>query len=55
MPLQMFVYPVLNGATVPKEFQLYSQVPEQPATIDPAEIDKNRDQWIADWTKTVIQ
>ena len=55
MPLQMFVYPVLDGATIPNEFQLYSQVPEQPATIDPAEIDKNRDQWIADWTKTVIQ
>ena len=55
MPLQMFVYPVLDGAKIPEEFLQYAQVPEQPATIDPAEIDRNRNQWIADWTKTVLQ
>ena len=55
MPLQMYVYPVLDGARIPNEFHWFTQVPDQPATLDPAVIDKNRDQWIADWTKTVIQ
>jgi thiamine transport system substrate-binding protein len=55
MPLQMFVYPVVNGAKIPEEFQKFTQTPEQPATMDPAEIDRNRDQWITDWTKTVLQ
>jgi thiamine transport system substrate-binding protein len=55
MPLQMYVYPVLNGARIPDEFQKYTQIPEQPATIDPAEIDRSRDQWITEWTKTVLQ
>jgi len=55
MPLQMFVYPVLDGAGIPVEFSQFAQTPEQPATLDPAEIGNNRDQWITDWTKTVLQ
>ena len=55
MPLQMFVYPVLDGAKIPVEFSQFAQTPEQPATLNPSEIGKNRDQWITDWTKTVLQ
>lgn len=55
MPLQMFVYPVLNGATIPDEFKRFAKPPALPATLDPVEIGKNRDQWITDWTKAVIQ
>jgi len=55
MPLQMYVYPVLQGAKLPDEFVKYAQVPAQPQTLDPAVIAKNRDQWIQDWTKTVVQ
>ena len=55
MPLQMFVYPVVDGARIPNEFHWFTQTVEQAATIDPAEIERNRDKWIADWTKTVLQ
>ncbi len=54
MPLQMFVYPVQPSAALPAEFVKYALTPAQPATLDPAQIAKNRDQWIQDWTKTVL-
>ncbi|MEJ2291261.1 MAG: thiamine ABC transporter substrate-binding protein, partial [Deinococcales bacterium] len=40
MPLNMFVYPVIQGATVPPAFQTYGQVPtaRQTATLSPSAI-----------------
>lgn len=55
MPLQMFVYPVNPDAKLPEVFQKYSQLPQQPASMPPDEIAKNRDAWIQAWTKTVLQ
>jgi thiamine transport system substrate-binding protein len=55
MPLQMFVFPVNGRAKVPAEFELYVPSSYTPATLDPALIAANRDQWIADWTATVVR
>jgi thiamine transport system substrate-binding protein len=55
MPLQMYVYPVNPAAKLPQEFIQYAQTASQPATLDPAVIAANRDQWIADWTNTVLR
>ncbi len=55
MPLQMFVYPVNPKAKLPEEFVKYAKSPEKVATLDPALIAKNRDQWVADWVKTVLK
>jgi thiamine transport system substrate-binding protein len=55
MPLQMFVYPVNPEAGLPPEFIQYAQVAPQPASLDPAVIAANRDQWIADWTNAVLR
>jgi thiamine transport system substrate-binding protein len=55
MPLQMYVYPVIPNVTLPAEFVKYAQVPAHPETLDPAQISKNRDQWIQDWTNTVLK
>jgi thiamine transport system substrate-binding protein len=54
MPLQMFVYPVNPEASLPPEFVQYAQVAPQPASLDPAVIAANRDQWIAAWTDAVL-
>jgi thiamine transport system substrate-binding protein len=54
MPLQMFVYPVNPDAKLPESFVKYAQVPEQPATMSPADIAANRDKWIADWTAAML-
>ncbi len=55
MPLQMFVYPVRNGATLPPEFVKYSAVPDQPASIDPELISQNREAWITAWNEVVLR
>ena len=55
MPLQMFVYPVISNAALPDAFVKYAQLPEQPATLSPSEIDANRDKWIQKWTDVVMK
>jgi thiamine transport system substrate-binding protein len=55
MPLQMFVFPVNTKATLPEEFIKYAQIPQKPASLDPALIANNRDKWIQDWTLAVLR
>ena len=55
VPLQMFVYPVDPGATLPEAFTKYAQAPEQTAALSPEEIAANRDQWIQAWTDAVMK
>jgi thiamine transport system substrate-binding protein len=53
MPLNMYVYPVNDQATVPDSFVNYA-----PAATDPASVPENlpakRDGWIEAWTQTVL-
>jgi thiamine transport system substrate-binding protein len=49
MPLQMFVFPVNPEAALPEVFVNNSQIPADPASIDPDEIALNRDEWIQGW------
>jgi thiamine transport system substrate-binding protein len=55
IPLQMFVYPALPGATLPDIFTKFAEVPEQPAGLTPEQIDQNREQWIDAWTRVVLR
>ncbi|MER5210785.1 thiamine ABC transporter substrate-binding protein [Streptomyces sp. NPDC002838] len=55
MPLNMFVYPVREGAQVPAEFTKYGPQAKDPQTMDPAEIAENRDQWVKSWTSLVLK
>ncbi len=55
LPMQMFVFPVNLDATLPDEFVKYAQIPDQPAQLDSTDIAANREQWIADWTETVLR
>jgi len=55
MPLQMFVYPVNPGASLPAEFVQFAQIPNQAATLSPDEIAANRDKWIQAWVEVVTR
>ncbi|MEV7889070.1 thiamine ABC transporter substrate-binding protein [Streptomyces sp. NPDC002817] len=55
MPLNMFVYPVVEGAAVPAEFTKYGPAAKDPETLDPAKIADNRDQWVKSWTSLVLK
>ncbi|MFJ9151470.1 thiamine ABC transporter substrate binding subunit [Streptomyces sp. NPDC102270] len=55
MPLNMFVYPVMDGAQVPAEFTAYGPQAKDPETMDPAKIADNRDDWVKSWTSLVLK
>ncbi|MFF7643287.1 thiamine ABC transporter substrate-binding protein [Streptomyces canus] len=55
MPLNMFVYPVVDGAQVPAEFTEYGPQAKDPETMDPAKIADNRDDWVKSWTSFVLK
>ena len=53
IPLQMFVYPANSNAALPELFTTYAQTPEEPATLDPAAIEANREAWIEGWAEVM--
>ena len=55
IPLNMFVYPALEGAALPEVFVRWAQQPASSAALPPAEIDANREQWIEAWTEVVLR
>jgi len=55
MPLQMFVYPVLPQAQLPEAFLQASQVPQNPASLDPQLIAEKREAWIQAWTDLMLK
>jgi thiamine transport system substrate-binding protein len=55
MPMNMFVYPVREGAEVPEEFAKFGPQAEDPRTLEPAKIAAHRDQWVKSWTSLVLK
>jgi len=55
IPLQMFVYPVNSAAALPELFVKFGEIPSDPAIVDPAEIEANREVWIAAWTDVMVR
>lgn len=55
IPLQMYVFPVNPDAQLDEIFVQYLTVPENPVTLDPADIATNRETWINAWTEIVLR
>jgi thiamine transport system substrate-binding protein len=55
IPLQMFVFPAREGTPLPKVFQQFADVPEAPYTLPVGKIGAGRDEWIREWTGTVLR
>jgi thiamine transport system substrate-binding protein len=55
VPLNMFVFPVREGVTLPEVFVEHAVVADDPIEMDPARIEANRDDWVATWTATVLR
>jgi thiamine transport system substrate-binding protein len=54
LPLQMFVYPANRAAAIPELFTQFAATPTQPASLDSAAIETNRERWIEAWTEAVL-
>lgn len=55
VPLQMFVFPARSGTPLPPVFTKFAAVPADPFTLPPERIGEQRDDWIAQWTSTVLR
>ncbi len=55
IPLSMFVFPAVSTAALPDVFIEHAVVPTAPLTMDPADIEENRERWIDEWTSIVLR
>jgi thiamine transport system substrate-binding protein len=55
VPLQMFVFPTREGTPLPPVFTKFADVAKDPLSLPSSEIGRNRDQWIEQWTTTVLR
>jgi thiamine transport system substrate-binding protein len=55
VPLQMFVFPVRDDVRLPAVFTEFAEVPTDPAALAPGVIGAHREQWIDEWTTTVLR
>jgi thiamine transport system substrate-binding protein len=55
IPSEMYVFPAVSGTTLPNAFKQWAQVAPNPLTLDPAQIEQKREQWINEWTDTVVR
>ncbi len=55
LPLNMFVFPAREDIMLPEVFAEYALIPENPAHVDPAEIEANREEWIQAWMEVMLR
>jgi len=55
LPDAMYVFPVASGTALPKDWASFAEQPTQPLTVDPAEITKERDSWLTQWSDVTSQ
>jgi len=54
MPLSLFVFPINKKATLPNLFTKFATAPKNPLTLDPADIERNRDAWLNTWRDIIL-
>lgn len=55
IPLNMFVFPALDSATLPEAFVQWAEQPASTNTVAPADIEAHREEWIEAWTDVVLR
>ncbi len=55
IPLQMFVFPTNSRAKLPEVFEKFAIIAENPVTVVPEKIEKNRRSWLEAWTDAVLR
>ena len=55
LPLNMFVFPVRDDIMLPEVFTEHASIPENPANVDAAEIEANREEWIQAWMEVMLR
>jgi thiamine transport system substrate-binding protein len=53
VPMNLFVWPANPAVELDPAFVDFATIPEQPLTVDPGEIERNRAEWVDRWTAIV--
>ena len=54
IPEQMFMYPVNEAIDLPESWTQFAPLADDPFTVSIEDINSHRDEWIEQWTQTVI-
>ncbi len=49
LPENMYVFPVDDAVALPDLWARWAKVPDEPLSVDPAEVAANRDEWLTTW------
>lgn len=55
LPLNQFVFPAVADTPLPEVFVEHAELVGEPLSIQPEEIDENREQWVQTWTDIVLR
>ncbi len=55
LPLSLYVYPAVDGVTLPEAFVEHTVIPDDPLAIDPVAVADNRERWQDEWTQIVLR
>ena len=55
LPESMYVFPVRDGVDLPRDWARFAERPATPYTLDPAEVDASRDEWLTTWQDVVTR
>jgi thiamine transport system substrate-binding protein len=50
LPESMYVFPVVDGVPLPEEWARFAVRPDDPYTVDPADITAHREEWLTTWS-----
>jgi len=50
LPTSMYVFPVDGATELPADWSQYAVQPDEPLSLDPADIAANRDDWLTTWS-----
>ncbi len=55
VPLNMFVFPVVESTSLPEVFVQHAETAENPFMVDPAEVETQRNAWTDRWVEIVLR
>ncbi|MFC8190507.1 thiamine ABC transporter substrate binding subunit [Cellulomonas sp. NPDC057328] len=54
IPTSMYVYPVSSAVELPEEWTRWAPLAEEPFEVPAADIDAHREEWLTQWSDTVV-
>jgi len=54
VPVSMYMYPVSSAVALPEDWAAFAPLADEPFTVSAADITEHREQWLQEWSETVL-